>query len=147
MARGNSGFWADFRKFIMRGNVIDLAVAVIIGGAFTKIVDSLVTNIITPAILNPAIKAAGIQNLEQLTIPNTGIKYGAFLAAVLSFLIVAFCLFLIVRAFEKAQRRLFRQQEQEPDLVPPIDPAIAAQEKLTGAIERLIETIDSRRNV
>ena len=54
------GFLAGFRDFIMRGNVVDLAVAVIIGAAFSKIIESLVADIITPAILNPAMKAAGV---------------------------------------------------------------------------------------
>ncbi len=58
MTRGNGGFWADFRKFLMQGNVIDLAVAVIIGGAFGKIITSFVEDIVTPAILNPALQAA-----------------------------------------------------------------------------------------
>jgi len=60
MTRGNSGFIADFRKFLMRGNVIDLAVAVIIGGAFGKIITSLVEDIITPVILTPALEAANL---------------------------------------------------------------------------------------
>jgi large conductance mechanosensitive channel len=144
MARSNGGFLADFRAFILKGNVIDLAVAVIIGAAFTKIIDSLVTDIITPAILDPALKAANVENLAQLTIPGTAIKYGAFLAAVLSFLVIAFCLFLIIRAFEKAQRRFSRQQEEA---AAPADPAIVAQERLTTALDRLADTIETRRGV
>jgi large conductance mechanosensitive channel len=143
MARSNGGFWADFRNFLMKGNVIDLAVAVIIGGAFTKIVDSLVSDIITPAILDPALRQANVQNLEQLTIPGTGIRYGAFLAAIISFLVIGFCLFLIIRAAEKAQRRFFRQQEEAAV----VDPVLASQEKLTGAIDRLTTTIDTRRSI
>jgi len=73
MARSNGGgFWADFRKFIMRGNVIDLAVAVVIGGAFGKIVTSFVEDLITPIILNPALQAAKVQDLQNLSI--NGIK-------------------------------------------------------------------------
>ena len=60
MATANSGFWAGFKSFLARGNVIDLAVAVIIGGAFGKIISSLVEDIITPALLAPAFKAAGV---------------------------------------------------------------------------------------
>lgn len=140
MARSNGGFWADFRAFILKGNVIDLAVAVIIGAAFTKIIDSLVTDIITPALLNPALKAANVENLAQLTIPGTAIKYGAFLAAVISFLIIAFCLFLIIRAFEKVQRRFARQQEEAAAVT---DPAIESQARLAAALDRLTDTIET----
>lgn len=141
MARSNGGgFWADFRKFIMRGNVIDLAVAVVIGGAFGKIVTSFVEDIITPIILNPALQAANVQDLQNLSV--NGIKYGVFLAAILNFLVIAFCLFLIIRAFEKAQRRFFRSPEAA-EAAPP-DPAVIAQERLTGALDRLTTTIETR---
>jgi len=141
MARSNgSGFWADFRKFIMRGNVIDLAVAVVIGGAFGKIVTSFVEDIITPIILNPALQAAKVQDLQNLSI--NGIKYGVFLAAILNFLVIAFCLFLIIRTFEKAQRRFFRSPEATEGAPP--DPAVIAQERLTGALDRLTATIETQ---
>lgn len=141
MARGNGGFWADFRKFIMQGNVIDLAVAVIIGSAFGKIVTSLVEDIITPGILNPALEAAQVKNLSDLVIPGTAIKYGAFLAAVINFLVIAFCIFLLIRAFEKAKKRFIRE---EPAVADPLDPIVVSQERLTDAIDRLTTTIDRR---
>jgi large conductance mechanosensitive channel len=62
----NAGFWSDFKKFLMRGNVIDLAVAVVIGAAFAKIVDSLVTDVITPAIIGPAMRAANVNRPKIL---------------------------------------------------------------------------------
>ncbi len=136
----NSGFWADFQKFILRGNVIDLAVAVIIGAAFGKIVTSFVEDIITPLILNPALKAARVDNLQSLN--YNGIKYGVFLAAILNFLVIAFAIFLMIRAFEKAQRRLLRRQDAAEAAA--IDPAIESQARLTDAIERLTETLDRR---
>src|SRR6478672_4437074 len=86
----------EFRDFINRGNVIDLAVAVIIGTAFSAIVTSLIADIITPLLLNPAMRAAHVNDLAQLSI--NGIKYGSFLAAVLNFIVVAFIIFLLVRA-------------------------------------------------
>lgn len=139
MANRNGGFWADFRQFIMRGNVVDLAVAVVIGGAFGKIITSLVEDIITPALLQPALTAARVDNLASLS--ANGIKYGSFLAAVLSFLVIAFCIFLIIRAIEKAKRRFFRYEEPEVA----VDPAVASQEKLTAALDRLTDTIETRR--
>lgn len=141
MSRGNGGFWSDFRKFIMQGNVVDLAVAVVIGGAFGKIITSLVEDIITPAILQPALTAAKVNDLASLS--ANGIKYGSFLAAVLSFVVIAFCIFLVIRAIEKAKRRFFRHEEPEAA----IDPAVASQEKLTVALDRLTETIETRRSI
>lgn len=133
------GFLSGFRDFIMRGNVIDLAVAVIIGAAFSKIVDSLVADIITPVILNPAMKAAGVDRLSELS--AGGVQYGLFLAAVLNFLVIAFCIYVLVQAFEKAKKRLIRQ-ETLADEAP--DANLVAQERLTGAIERLTNVIETR---
>jgi large conductance mechanosensitive channel len=136
--RAATGFLADFREFIMRGNVIDLATAVIIGAAFSKIVDSFVSDVITPALLDPALKAAGVDRIEQLS--AGGILYGRFLAAILNFLVIAFCIFLLIRAFEAAKHRFIREEEVEA----PVDAAIAAQERLTGAVERLTQVMESR---
>jgi large conductance mechanosensitive channel len=133
------GFLSGFRDFIMQGNVIDLAVAVIIGAAFSKIIDSLVADIITPVILNPAMKAAGVDRLSELS--AGGVQYGLFLAAVLNFLVIAFCIYALVQAFEKAKKRLIRQKalaDEAPDA------NLVAQERLTGAIERLTNVMETR---
>lgn len=144
MTSVNSRFIADFRKFLMRGNVIDLAVAVIIGAAFGKIVTSLVEDIITPLLLTPALKAARVEDLQLLSI--NGIKYGVFLAAIINFLVIALCIFLLIRAFEKAQRRFVRSGEAAAAAAAaPPDHATLAQEKLTTALERLTNTIESRQ--
>lgn len=134
------GFLSGFRNFIMRGNVIDLAVAVIIGTAFSKIIDSLVADIITPVILNPAMKAAGVDRLAELS--AGGIQYGLFLAAVLNFLVIAFCIYLLVQAFEKAKRRLIRQETLAEEEVTDVN--LVAQERLTAAIERLTNVMETR---
>lgn len=136
---GSGGLWAEFRKFITQGNVIDLAVAVIIGGAFGKIVESFVTDIITPIILQPALKAANVDNLANLS--AGGIKYGSFLAAVLNFLVIALSIFLVIQAIEKAKNRLSRQKAAEEA---PLDPIIVSQENLTHAVERLTQVIESK---
>lgn len=133
------GFLSGFRDFIMRGNVVDLAVAVVIGAAFSKIIDSLVGDIITPAILNPAMKAAGVDKLADLT--AGGIQYGLFLAAILNFLVIAFCIYVLVQAFEKAKRRV-KRQEALAEEVP--DAAVVAQERLTTAMERLTQVMETR---
>ncbi|MGF1458406.1 MAG: large conductance mechanosensitive channel protein MscL [Leptolyngbyaceae cyanobacterium] len=89
------GFLQDFKDFLMRGNVIDLAIAVVIGGAFQAIVTSLVNDVITPAILNPALQAAGADDIATLSI--NGIKYGLFLSAIINFVVIAFVLFILIR--------------------------------------------------
>ncbi len=99
------GVVKDFKEFALKGNVLDLAIGIIIGAAFTKIVTSLVDDIITPAILTPALKRANLQNLQDLVVPGTGIKYGNFLSNVISFLIVALALFLIIKAINASRRK------------------------------------------
>lgn len=99
------GFLKEFKEFAVKGNVVDLAVAVVIGGAFGKIVSSLVDDIITPAILTPALKAANLSNLSELVIPGTAIKYGNFLSQVISFIIIAFALFLIIKGINATKKK------------------------------------------
>ncbi len=89
----------EFKKFIARGNVLDLAVGVIVGGAFSSIVSSLVNNIFTP-ILGLIMGGIDFSNLS-ITFRDTKIMYGAFIQSIIDFLIVAFCLFLVVKAMNK----------------------------------------------
>lgn len=93
----------EFKDFAMKGNVIDLAIGVVIGAAFGKIVSSLVDDVITPLILNPALKAANLSNIADLKIG--AVKYGSFLSATISFIIVAFVLFLIVKGINAANKK------------------------------------------
>mgnify|MGYP002624079794 CR=1 FL=1 len=101
----------DFREFIMRGNVIDLAVAVIIGAAFSAIVSSLVADVITPGLLNPVMDKLKVDELAGLE--WNGILYGKFLAAVLNFLVVAVVIFMLVRSINKAQALFEKKKEEE----------------------------------
>lgn len=94
----------EFKAFAMRGNVIDLAIGVIIGGAFGKIVSSLIDDVITPLILKPALDAAHLTKLEELTILGT-VKYGNFLSAVINFIIIAFVLFLIIKGINATKKK------------------------------------------
>lgn len=93
----------EFKGFLMRGNVIDLAIAVVIGAAFTAIVSSLVDNVITPLLLAPALKAANLQDIEKLA--WGAVKYGLFLSAVIKFAIIAFILFLIVKGMKSLEKK------------------------------------------
>lgn len=111
----------EFKDFALKGNVMDLAVGVIIGAAFGAIVKSLVEDIITPLILTPLLEAAHIKNIQELTL-GAGIKYGNFLSNVISFLIVAFALFLIVKGINAT-----RKKEAESPAAPP---APSNEEKL-----------------
>ena len=96
------GLAKEFKDFINRGNVIDMAVGIIIGAAFTSIVTSLVDNIIKPFIT--LITGGNGTDVGGLAIPVTdmeSIDFGAFIGAIINFLIIAFCVFLIVKAFNK----------------------------------------------
>jgi large conductance mechanosensitive channel len=97
------GILKEFRDFALRGNVVDLAVAVIIGAAFGAIVSSLTDNVITPLLLKPALRAAHAENLEQLS--YGAVKYGLFLSAIIKFVIIAFILFLIVKGFKSIENK------------------------------------------
>lgn len=107
------GFAKEFRDFAVKGNVIDLAIAVIIGAAFTAIVTSLVADVITPLILQPALKAAGVEDLNKLT--WGAVRYGNFLAAILNFLIIALILFGIIKAINTLKEEK-KEAPKEPEL-------------------------------
>ncbi len=134
------GFLKDFSDFLMKGNVVDLAVAVVIGGAFGKIVTSLIEDIITPALLNPAMKKAGVDELSKLSM--NGIKYGSFLAAVLNFIVIAFVIFLLIRAIEKARKKMQRKQEMAEEMQ--TDPVVEVNERLISSVDRLNQTLAER---
>ena len=89
----------EFKKFISRGNVVDLAIGVVIGGAFSKIVSSLVDNIIMP-IVGIIIGGIDFSNLT-IKINVAKIEYGLFLQNTVDFLIVSFCIFIVIKAFNK----------------------------------------------
>ena len=93
----------EFKKFIARGNVLDLAVGVIVGGAFSSIVTSLVNNIFTP-IIGLIVGGVDFSSLS-ITFRDTKIMYGAFIQSVIDFLIVAFCLFIVVKAVNKVTHK------------------------------------------
>ncbi|MBC7423609.1 MAG: large conductance mechanosensitive channel protein MscL [Ferruginibacter sp.] len=90
------GFIKEFKDFILKGNVVDLAVAVVIGAAFGTIVSSMVDDVITPLLLTPALKAAHVENLDKLT--WGAVKYGLFLSAIIKFVVIGLVLFGVVKA-------------------------------------------------
>ncbi len=110
------GIVKEFKDFVMKGNVVDLAIAVIIGGAFGAIVNSLIADVITPLVLNPALEATGVKNIAELTWGS--VKYGNFLSAVISFLVIAFVLFLLIKGMNTIKKK-----EAEAPAAPAAPPA------------------------
>ncbi|MFT4416572.1 large conductance mechanosensitive channel protein MscL [Fredinandcohnia humi] len=102
----------DFKKFAMKGNVIDLAVGVVIGGTFGKIVTSLVKDIIMPLV---GLLLGGINLTErQYSLGEDALKYGAFIQTVIDFLIISFSIFLFIRLFNRFKRK----EEEKPAAAP-----------------------------
>ncbi len=120
----------EFQEFISRGNVMDMAVGVIIGGAFTAIVTSLTEDVINPLI--KLIAGGNVGEIGGLVVPGTEIDFGKFLGAVINFLIVAAIVFAIVKAFNEAQRLALSRvhTEEEPPAAPaPICPFCLEEHK------------------
>ncbi len=122
----------DLKKFLMRGNVIDLAVAVVIGAAFGLVVSSFVDNIVNPIIAavagQPDISEVGAITLRESDEGDAVLRIGAFLQQVLDFLIIGTALFFVVQAFNKLQERRASGQEPDADTPTPSDEAILLSE-------------------
>ena len=120
------GIFKDFKTFISKGNVMDMAVGVIIGGAFGKIVTSLVNDILMPLL---GLATGGINFSEKklvlspevvdaagtVTKPEASLMYGSFIQNIIDFLIIAFCIFLITKAFTKFENKLKKPEEPKPE--------------------------------
>jgi len=160
------GFFAEFREFISRGSVIDLAVGIIIGGAFTAIVTALTGHILTPLInwlISSIFKGNALESartiLGQPVLNELGqvdwdktlfIDWGAFIGAIINFLLIAFVLFIIVRTINKAKeakdklaaKELEKYYEKHPEEKPkPAEPGVPAptQEELLTQIRDLLK--------
>ena len=118
--------WKDFKAFAMKGNLIDMSIGVIIGGAFGKIVTSLVSDIIMPILgmitsginfssLKLVLKEAEIAPDGKVISPENAINYGNFLDTILNFLIIAFSIFMIIRLLQEAKNKLVKAQEEETE--------------------------------
>ena len=136
----HSSFIDDFKKFLMHGNVVDLAVAVIIGGAFAKIIDSFVKDIITPAILAPVLEKANLKNIKDLNF--NGITYGNFLSEIITFFVIALSVFTMIRILEAAKTKMARQKALEEATAP--DPAVVLQEQMIASLDRVAKALESR---
>jgi large conductance mechanosensitive channel len=109
------GMMKEFKEFAMKGNIVDLAIAVIIGGAFGAIISSLVDDVITPLLLTPALDAVGAKDINHLAWGT--VKYGNFLAAIIKFIVIAFVLFLLI----KGMNRMMKKKEVAPPPPTPED--------------------------
>lgn len=132
-------FFDEFKKFISRGNVMDMAVGVVVGTAFTKIVNSLVTNIITPAIslltgkINVAALAYKINEGQENEII---LAYGEFLQAIIDFLLIAFSVFCIVKVINTVKDKM---QKKELEEAPQEDPKPSEEVLLLTEIRDLLK--------
>lgn len=136
MAEEKKGFFKEFKEFISKGNIVDMAVGVIIGGAFGKIVSSLVSDIITP-LISLALGKANFSQLfvllqkpaEGIDVPKTieaaqelglaTLNYGAFIQTIIDFLIVALCIFLVLKAIMKAKSLAEKAKKKEEEAPAP----------------------------
>jgi large conductance mechanosensitive channel len=129
------GFVQEFKKFALRGNVMDMAVGIIIGGAFGTVVKSLVDDVIMPPI---GMLTSGIdfKNLaweirpadEAAKVKAVAINYGSFINNIISFLIVAWCVFMLVKAMNAAETRLRFGQQPPEDTPPPPEEVLLLRE-------------------
>jgi len=118
----------EFKDFAMKGNIVDLAVAVVIGAAFGKIVSALVANIITPIV---GMIMGGISFADLvITVGSAELAYGAFIQAILDFVIVALVLFMVIKAMNKMEK----EEEAAPE-----EPAGPTQEELLSEIRDLLK--------
>ena len=140
------GFMAEFKEFIARGNVMDMAVGVIIGGAFGKISTSLVNDIIMPLVSmltggvdfsawKWVLKEAVVDAAGAEVSPAVSVNFGTFLATILDFIIIAFAIFCLIKALNK----LHRKKEEEPAPEPPAPPEPSNEEKLLTEIRDLLK--------
>ena len=138
--------WNEFKEFAFKGNVIDMAVGVVIGGAFGKIVSSLVANVIMPPIgllvggvnftdLKWVMNAAEIGSDGKEIAPAVSLDYGQFLQATFDFLIIAFSIFLFIRLITK----LTTKKNEEAPAAPPAPPAPTKEEVLLTEIRDLLK--------
>ena len=139
------GFVAEFKEFIARGNVMDMAVGVIIGGAFGAISSSLVNDIIMPLVSmltggidfsawKWVLKQAVVDAAGEVTAAEVAVNFGLFLAAILNFLIVAFAVFCMIKAINVMHRK-----KEEPAPEPEAPPEPSNEEKLLAEIRDLLK--------
>ncbi|MBO2526056.1 MAG: large-conductance mechanosensitive channel protein MscL [Bacteroidales bacterium] len=141
------GFFKEFKEFAMKGNVMDMAIGVIIGGAFGKIVTSLVNDLLMPLIgalignvdfttLSATLRPA-VMNGEEVVKEAVTLNYGNFIQTTVDFLIVAFCIFLVIKLINKASNMVKKPEEEAP--AAPAEPEPTKEEVLLTEIRDLLK--------
>ncbi len=148
------GFFADFKAFISKGNILDMAVGVIMGGAFGKIVTSLVQDIIMPAI-GGLFGTASLSDMKHViseavvdpetlavTTPEVAIRYGQFIQFIIDFLIVAICMFVVIRFFMTMRTKLenLKKEEEVVEEAAPTEPTV--EEKTLATLNDIKELLE-----
>ncbi len=135
-------FFNDFKTFITKGNIFDMAVGVVIGGAFGKIVTSLVNDIITPLIsmltgkvsltdLKAVLRPEELSAEGEVLVAEVAVKYGAFLQNIIDFLIIALSIFIVIKVMMNAQKKLEALRKKEEEAPAPEAPAEPAETELS----------------
>ena len=141
-------FFGDFKKFITRGNVLDLAVAVIIGGAFAKIIGSLVKDILMP-VISLIVGEKGFENYKYVISPadevngiaENAITYGVFIQNIIDFLIIAFVIFLIVRSIMRISERVNAKKIEAEKIKKEEEDRIKAEQAAAAPVQPKVEDL------
>ena len=124
----------EFKEFISKGNVMDMAVGIIIGGAFTSIVTALVDNIITPLL---GMITGGVSFAERVvTVGSVSLQYGLFIDAIIKFLLIAWVLFLIIKGLNKAKSMAAKKEEPAPEEPAPVPEDIALLTEIRDLLKK-----------
>lgn len=145
-----SKFLTEFKEFAMKGNVVDMAVGVIIGGAFGKIVSSLVNDVIMPLVTlitggvnftdKKILLRDAVMNCEEVVNPEVALTWGVFVQSVVDFLIIAFCIFVAIRFMNKLRKADVKAEEEAPAA-----PAGPTQEELLTEIRDLLKAQQEKK--
>lgn len=153
------GFFSEFKKFITKGNILDMAVGVVMGGAFGKIVTSLVNDVIMPAV-GALMGGQSVSDLKHViteavlaedgvtvVTPEVAIKYGSFIQYIVDFLIVALCMFCVIRIFMKMRTKLENMKKKEEEAVEEAAPAEpTVEEKTLATLNDIKALLEKKEN-
>ncbi len=125
----------EFKEFAIKGNIVDLAVAVVIGGAFGKIVSSLVADVIMP-LIGLLVGGINFSNLKIKLTNLTSINIGNFIQAIIDFLIIAFSIFLIVKIITQAKKKIIRSEPEPEKPAPEPSPEVVLLTEIRDALKK-----------
>ena len=160
MKENKSNFFTEFKKFVMRGNVLDMAVGIVVGGAFTQIVQSVVQDIINP-VIGLLIGKIDFKELKVVLVPATesasevAIRYGALIQNIVQFLLTALVLFVVIRSVNKMREKREKEEEakkaaekvevQEEKKESPIEPVVKEETLLLREIRDLLKKEEAKK--